>query len=363
MVMRLPMAFDHIPAAIDTGANYAAYSDYPALSYGSNGGFNFGIQPDSGYNWLHYQITGLNGYGFYALTGWSISSLFDITKARSYCGFRAKVLSFNTWLSTHPLCWQTDGVMPTNGSNANTIAVLKTTDYAWPLNQDFYVELMFDWVNLTRTVWVDGVKIINAQALGFTPTTAGKLGFAIQNAGVANNPVVRIKDMYFLDDSGDGAVDSQRLGPQIFLPLTLNDAAGNGWTSSDGAGVLIDVNTPITGSGNLATPYAQSPTDGTPLDMHFTASNLNANNAIKGIMVLGSASRASGAIASVKTVVTDQATPTPNTKRLADQTFTSGAVVPHRTVGYLSTALDGSSWTPTKIQQLKISMNAIQPGT
>lgn len=364
MVMRLPMAFDHIPAAVDSGTNYNTYSDYPPIAVGTNGGLSWGIASDSGYNWLNFSIAGANGYGYWSMLGWLVSSLFDITKPRSFCGFRVKPLIYNSPLNAaNLLCWQVGGAMPSNGPNGSTMAILKTTDYAWPLNQDFYVEIMFDWMNLTRTVWIDGLKIISAQALGFTPSATDRLGFAISSNGAANNPYIRVKDMYFLDDSGDGAIDSQRLGPQVFLPLTMNDASGNGWTSSDGAGLLADINTAITGSANLAAPYAQSPGDGTPLDMHFSTSGLSVNNAIKGLMVLGSATRPGGTLATVKTVVTDQATPTPNIKRLADQTFTGPSVVPNRSLGYLAGALDGTAWTPSKIQQLKVSMNAIQPGT
>lgn len=362
MAMRLTMAFDHVPAALDGGTNYNTYSDYPTMSWGSNGGFSLGVAADSGYNWLNLQIAGANGYGYWTMTGWQVSNLFDLTKARSYCGFRVKALTYNSLNITNLLCWQVGGALPGNGANGNTIGIVKTTDYAWPLNQDFYVEVMFDWVNLTRTVWVDGVKVVNAVALGFTPAATDKMGFTISSNGIAVNPIIRVKDMYFLDDAGDGALDSSRLGPQIFLPLTMNDAAGAGWTSSDSTTLLADINTAITGSGNLAAPYAQSPNDGTPLDMHFNASALDPNNKISGLVILGSATRNSGAVATVKTVVTDQATPTPNTKRLTDQNFTSSSVIPNRTVGTLITALDGSTWSPTKIQQLKVSMSAIIPG-
>jgi hypothetical protein len=362
MTMRLVMPFDHVPAAYDGGVNVSTYTDYPAFQFGTNGGASRGVLADSGYNWLSVKIAGANGYGYAGFLALPVSSLFDLTKARSYVGFRYKVTTYNTTAGLSAFCWEATTAPPGNGATGTTNALIKTTEFTFTLGQDYYIEIMFDWVNLTRTVWVDGVKIVNAVALGFTPLSTHLVEWTIQSGGSAVNPVIQVKDFYALDDAGDGAADSQRQGPMVYLPLTMNDASGNGWTSSDSTTLLADINTAITGSGNLAAPYAQSPTDGTPLDMHFNASGLDPNVGIKGLVVLGSAARPSGAIASVKTVMTDQATPA-NTKRLADQTFSSANVVPNRTIGVLTTALDGSTWTPTKIQQAKISMNAVVPGT
>lgn len=358
MAIRLAMDFSHIPYnGLDGGANINAYSDYAPL-FSSNGGTSWGLAQDSGYNWLSSRIAGQATYGFVGFIGFPVSRLWDITKARSYCGFRIKCLNYNTLTVLPPMYWHASTSLPGNGPDTNSYGIVKTTDFAWPSNQDVYVEVMMDWVNGQRTVWVDGVMVVRAQALGFTPAADHLISFPIASNGTTGNPVVMYKDFVFLDDMGDGAPDSTRLGPVVASPFTLADASGAGWVSSDNQPLVTDLNTPVT-STNLTSPYLTSPTDGTPLDMHI-ASTLGGGTQLKAVSILASPNRQSPAIASLKTVLADGAG---NTLRLPDVTTPTVGQQTHKTVGYLGKALDGSTLTVSKLTALKMSMSAIQPGT
>jgi hypothetical protein len=344
---KLMYAFDHIPQAtgsVNNGITTAVpilstYSDFPFQVYNANAGTaTVGVQSDTDGIWLFAQ-----GGNYLPIAMMLPISLMDMTKPASYFGFRYKLVQQNQV-----------AIMAIRNA---TMATLKTTlvystDYAWVVGQQYYVEVYVNWVNGTRSVWVDNVLIVNNQPITPYSYVAGdflQYGDVVNSASNSGNPANRFKDFYFMDDPGDGSV--ARLGPIIAKPIGVATASGNNWNPSAGTAqsalaTAINTSTP-------STPNVTSATDGqTPLVM--TLSNgVDANANVMGVLLVGSGERNTATGTMLRSTIQDQATP-PNQLQSAYQ-FPAGAFAYGRTLGFFPNAPDGSTWTGPKIAALTVS--------
>jgi|SRR6185312_8192194 len=342
MTKRMMYAFDHIPVTLSsTGGNVSAYCDFP-FTYAPSGGLNAttgGTMSDSDGVWL-----ASNAYYYNTVTSmgqWShpISNVLDITKARNWIGFRFKPSS--TYIGNPFGC-------TVNGVN---LALLAISDFSWTSGHNYYIEVMIDHVNQTRSVWVDGSLVVNAQAVSLAgQVSSDKLIFGF-SAGITGNTscTYQYKDMYFMDDPNDGSVS--RLGPIISRPITINTASGNGWTPSSGS-IIGALNTAINTS-TPSTPNIASANDGTPLAMTL-ASTVDQGVAVHGVLFVASGERNSGTGTMLRSTLADQATPA-NQSTLNALQFSNTAFQYGRTMGFTPFAPDGSTWNATKIAAMNLS--------
>lgn len=367
MAMRLGMAFDHFNVAWGySTATKGYYSDYP-WTFSSNGGANVGGGFAKLGNYTYLYISASQG-GNVAQAQYAylpLSAIWDMTKPRSYCGFRMQV-TIPAGKASYQAINYLYGVLTYNPSqttpaNANNVFNLDGIA-SIALNTEYYVEIMIDWVNKTRTVWVDGNKVVDAQALGFTMAQNGYLQFSASNPASATATYggqLNLTHMYFLDDAGDGAADSTRLGPGIMSLCPVLDAAGNGWVSSDGGNFVTELNTAVASTPN-PTPNLVSPGDGTALDMHFDTSKLDPLGVVKFATPILSSGRSTGTASVTKAVLSDAAA---HTLRLNDISYSDANMRYNQSPGLITTNLDGTPLSLAQLQQLKLSVSAVTAGT
>jgi hypothetical protein len=252
---KMMYAFDHIPAGTSTsGGNVSTYSDFPFTFVGSNGS-GAGTISDSGGTWLGFAAIGSAG-NFYTGT-WKLPvSLLDYTKPRSYIGFRWKVTSASR--VCNPL------VLYDNG-NTRQIVLVNITDQTWNTNQEYYIEVLMDRTNKQRTVWVDGAMVVNAASYGtYASVSTDSFGFCEPLAtGASTAATYQYKDMYLMDDPGDGTVS--RIGAILAKPITIATATGNAWQGNAFTGTL---------SGTMAISNTQYKFGGSSLFPGATTSSL-----------------------------------------------------------------------------------------
>lgn len=349
MNIRDMWAFDHIPLNINTtGGNVAGYSDYNLLysantTFGSTPG---GTVSDADGVWLALQ-SAQSGNLSYWLGNWSVpfTNLIDITQPRSFLGFRFK--------------WNGFGSSPLLGiassANAYLASLVGPSDFTAVVGKNYYVEVMWDHVANTRTVWVDGAMVVNAQALAASAASllvaTNRFSFC-QNTTWGNTgqtTTYQFKDIYYGDDP-TGA--NPRLGPIIATPAKIATAVGAGYIPSTGTDLPTILNTaPV---GGATTPNLTAATDGTPLVSTFSTT-ANPAGVVKALKLLSSVARQSGTSTQFLETLTDQATPTPNSKTLTPIVLSSDAMVYGKSIGLITTALDGSPLTLANIAQLKLS--------
>lgn len=220
---KMMYAFDHIPTGMTTGGgNVGTYSDFPFTFTGANGS-SAGTVSDSGGTWLGFSPVGAAG-NFWTGT-WKLPvSVFDYTKPHSYVGFRFKPATANR--IANPL------VLYDNTTTRQAILVA-VGDQTWNQNQEYYVEVLIDRTNKQRTVWVDGTMVVNAASYGsYASVSTDQLGFCEPVAtGSSTTATYQYKDIYVMDDPGDGSVS--RLGAIIAKPITLASASGTGWLANN----------------------------------------------------------------------------------------------------------------------------------
>lgn len=346
MTKRMMYAFDHIPTTLNSsGGNVGTYSDFP-FTYAAGGGLSAttgGTLSDSDGVWLASSSYYYNTVSSMGQWSHPINAVLDVSKPRSWIGFRFKP-GFSTLIGNPFGCTV----------NSTNLALLTTTDFSWVSTHNYYIEIMIDRVNQTRTVWVDGVLTVNAQPVSLSgQLSTDKLIFGF-GAGVTGNTgcTYQYKDMYFLDDPNDGSVS--RLGAIIAKPITIASATGTGWTPSTGT-IASALNTAINTS-TPSTPNVASATDGTPLAAAF-GTTADASAAVAGVLLVGSGQRSPGTGTLLRTTLSDQATP-PNSTSLTPTQFSSAGFQYGRSLGFLPSAPDGSQWSAAKITALNVSVAA-----
>lgn len=343
MTKRMMLAFDHVPTGLNNaGGNVGAYSDFP-FTYAPSGGLSAttgGAMSDSDGVWLAssaYYYNTQTSIGQWTLP---ISTYIDVTKPRSWFGFRFKWSG--SWIG------QPFGVT-VNGNGG--VALLTQADYSWASGRNYYIEVMIDRVNQTRSVWIDGALVVNASSVSLAgQVSTDKLIYSFASSITGNTGCTfQYKDMYFMDDPNDGSVS--RLGPIVARPITINTASGTGWTPSSGS-ISGALNTTVN-TGTPSTPNVTSASDGTPL-VTTLATTADAGAAVQGLLFVASGERNSGTGTTLRTTIADQATP-PNQLALTALQFSTTAFQYGRTLGFVPYAPDGSTWNAAKITALAMS--------
>lgn len=342
---KMMYAFDHIPlGATPSGGTLAAYAaDYPFTWISGALGTGGGVGSDSGGTWLTIPTGSGTGGNFYTGAWLYPFTQYDLTKARSWFGTRVKLTSTNRVV---PL------LSVVNASYAYQFTLAGATEFAWVTNQEHYVEVMIDHVNRTRTVWVDGQMVVNAVSTGayVVSSTDFIMMGSTQPAGPSAVPTMQFKDIYVMDDPGDGSVS--RLGIQLARPLTIGSGSGAGWTPSSGT-IAAALNTAVNTT-TPSTPNVNSAADGTPLQLAL-ASAVDATATVNGVLLIAAGQRNPATGTTLRTTLSDQATPTPNQQVLPALLFPAGSYQYGKVLGFLPNALDGSAWTPAKTNQLSLS--------
>jgi hypothetical protein len=342
---KMMYAFDHIPVGTSTaGGNMATYAaDYPFTYTSGAQGTVGGVFSDSGGVWIGTATGTGAGANFYTGAWLYPFTQYDLTKARSWFATRLKLTSNNRVVP--PLA-------VVNSSLVYQFTLVGPAEYAWVTNQEHYVEVMIDRVNKTRTVWVDGQLAVNNVSYGayaISATDYVMLG-STTGAGGATIPTMQFKDIYVMDDPGDGSVS--RLGTQLARPLTIASGSGAGWMPSTGT-ITSALNTAMNTS-TPSTPNVAAPGDGTPLQTPL-ASAVDANATVSGVLLIASGQRSVATGTIMRSTISDQATPTPNQQALNPLLFPAGSYQYGKVLGFLPNALDGSAWTQAKTTQLSLS--------
>jgi hypothetical protein len=338
---KMMYAFDHIPIGGSTsGGNVPTYSDFPFTFVGANGS-GAGTVSDSGGVWLGFSAIGAAG-NFWTGTWRLPASGYDYTKPKSWVGFRMKLAT--TSRIANPLVLY-------DSTTTRQAILVGINDQTWNTNQEYYVEVLIDRVNKQRSVWVDGTMVVNAASYGsYVSVSTDYLGFCEPVAtGSLTAASYQYKDIYVMDDPGDGSVS--RLGPVIARPITLATASGSGWTPSSGS-ISGALNTAINTS-TPTTPNVTSPSDGTPL-VASLATTADAGAAVQGVLLVASGERSSGTGTTLRTTLSDQATP-PNQSTLNALQFPTTGFQYNRTLAFAPAAPDGSTWNAAKIAATSMS--------
>lgn len=354
MTIKAMFAFDHVPVGSSTTGGYVPgyYVDFP-FTYASYASSTSGVMSDSNGVWLQQGNVYLSSA--YRTGQWvaPVAKLMDVTQPRSYIGFRH--------------CVATAGTLPTgvmwaiyNGAATLSSPILSGTDFpSYTLGKVYYVEILIDRVAGTRSLWIDGSLVVNGQPLTNTstltdPTGTINIGVAASSGSVSNNVLWQFKDMYFMDDVNTAQAVG-RLGPISSNPLTVAAAVGASWVPSTGTNVSA-LNTAVNTS-TPTTPNVADAQDGTALAVQY-GSTLSATQIVKGVLLLFSGSRLAGTSTTVRTTLTDQATPTPNQLPLNQISWPTDTPYYGKQLGFLPNALDGTGWTAAKITQLTASLVA-----
>lgn len=213
---KMMYAFDHVP--VGGAANVAAYSDLPfAYSIGYYSGAtgpstgSVGVYGTGG-NWLFNASGSVSSFGR-SFGSWHIPITgLDTTKPRSWIGSRF------IWTTSVQNLQMLAFI---NSAGTQTAMLVTGADYAWNLNQEYYVEVMVDWVNQTRSVWVDGALVVNAASIGaYTPASTDYISWGVaQSYGASTASGLGFKDVYLADDPADGSF--VRPGPIKAYPITV----------------------------------------------------------------------------------------------------------------------------------------------
>lgn len=355
-------AWDHVPALLNTSGGYVATyaADFPFSyvlgSFTNNAGTTtygtVGVNLDAGGSWLSTSPGGAgflspNTYGS-GHSGWTLpANQWDLTKARSWIGFRYKFSG--SWAAgSLPL------MIYTSTGSTNQLTLFGQSDIAGLVaGQEYYVEVVIDRVANTRSVWVDNVLVVNAAPITYAIQSTDRIGFGqcitLTASGTAPATIAHnFKDTYLADDPGDGTF--VRLGPQLAKPLNMLTASGNGWTASTGT-PLSALTTAISTS-SPSTPNVASASDGTPLVTTF-GSGTDAGAKINGVLLIAGGQRNPGTGTMMRNTLSDAAQP-PNTLQ-ANLQFPAGAFQYGRKLAWWPTAPDGGAWTSAKIAACSMS--------
>lgn len=228
-------------------------------------------------------------------------------------------------------------------------------------SQEYYIEVIIDWVALSITVYVNGTAYTKA----FTST----VGFvAIGSYSDTNNPHSLIPnlnysfgltDMYLVHDAPDDVAPTGRLGAVNVKPLSMAGVQGaDGWGTSDAGGVILtNINTAVTYNPNVSggdtrvTPFAI--TSASESAATFIPNAPAAGN-IKGVQLDVLANRAAAANSVLATTAgTDGNMSAEKITAVVDNVSSPSQ---NTTVSYVfDQSPDGNPWSPTSVASLRIS--------
>lgn len=158
------------------------------------------------------------------------------------------------------------GIFMYIGTEVPTVNFIQVLTYAQlpftATGSSGYIEIAFDMVANTYTVYCDSVSIASGALSGtfLANLKLGKCTMIVNATGQQTAGVTSIRDIYLTDNiAGDGMTG--RLGPQTIYPASVDVATGNGWVVSDGTTDLLSA----LNATQPANATVNSPVDKTPL--------------------------------------------------------------------------------------------------
>lgn len=356
---------DHIPASMSANnlTSVSPFADYPIFedhsddwaNVGSSGNIQTGMVVDSEGTWFTQQVfQGSNGGG--RAFQIPLAAVFDSTTRASYMGYRFKTNTTQAGMGASHVMSISDGASRgdylVSMVPGNSITIIQ--------NVSMYIEHKFDRVANLITTSVNGTPQ-PAMTVAFVPAQIANAWFIVgQNGGPAvpalnANIFQMYKDFYFVDDTQDNRLPNGMMGPQLLKPIIAASAAGTGWNSSDSQPLLTDLLSPVTAvAGTQTAPLISAPTAGAaaPLVVGFSSS-LTVADVVNAVTFL-SGVKIDALTAQIAISVSDNATPTPNVVPGKIIMPVDSNVHLGRAATIMSTAPDGSAWTPAKIGEISL---------
>ena len=343
-------AFDHAPQGatdVSTGSGgpvysetslYNQYSGNPGYAY--NNGITNAIQiTTDGYLTMNSSSTSNPGLAVRAneVQDWSVATQYWI-------GFRTKTSKQNA---------SSANIFAMASTVAQTAVSVFMTEADLPsavLNQDYYVEIFIDRVNLIYQLWINGT-FIRQGAIASSVAVSGGAGFywfGPWNSGLTANASRAFRDFYFLNvDSTTptrlGSVRSS-LGPltAVSAPNYTLNAGSTGATDALSAFNSAYPTPPV------ATPNVTSAPSDDALTSTYTT-NLSSSTRIVAVDHRFAAQSTSAANLGVK-LSNGTTTQTKPAYAFADtNTMKYG-----RRAVLATAAVDGSAWTPAKVNATQL---------
>ncbi|BDD79833.1 hypothetical protein [Burkholderia phage FLC9] len=239
---------------VSTSSNpYAYYTGNPGMILTYSTGNNAAVSADG------FLTMTRNGSGFDSpmyigvnqVQNWSTSTKFWI-------GFRTKASYAVTAGSTGKLLSSITGF---NGS-VGTVFV-NENDVVANANTEAYVEVFFDTVALTFSVYVNGTLVRSGTFTNATLSNAASMYFQFGTGSTAApaSSTRGYRDFYFLDID---ATDTLRLGAIRSSRAGLSNVSGSEWSLNSSADLATALTTALQNP-PVTTPSASSPSDNQPL--------------------------------------------------------------------------------------------------
>lgn len=332
------IAFDHIPDGADNAGSYLVSLGKYGISYvPSSANCYGGTNTDAKGSWMttYAQPNGM-GYLMMPITGY-----WDYANDRYfYHGFRY-VLTYSNignLPSAYPLGWR-------NGASVYPLIALG--DFAWVSGKEYYVEILIDKTTGKRTVWVDGVKIIDSVAIASVAQLTAASSFIWGGVGTNGGSftfVHKYRDMYFVSDPDVGN-QIGRQGPIIVVPLPVLSLSGSDWPQTPTAlNASINTSTPQTGGLTI-------PASGQALDLVLDTAGLTVNSRIRGLNLVEGGWRQAGTSTYLGNKLVDGVNADAS---LANLSWSSDTGTYGTNLGTQRLALDATTWSKAKIDALKV---------
>lgn len=343
-------SFDHAPQGttdVSTGSGGPAYSEtslYNQYSgnpgYAYNNGITNAIQiTTDGYLTMNSSSTSNPGLAVKA------SEVQDWTNASQYwIGFRTKTskqnaASANIFAMANTVTQSSVSVLMTEADLPNAV-----------LNQDYYVEIFIDRVNLIYQLWVNG-GFVRQGALASAVVVAGGgsfYWFGPWNSGLTANTSRAFRDFYFLNVD---ATTPGRLGSVRSNLAALTAVSAPNYTLSAGSSNATDAlsafNYPYP-TPPVATPNETSAVTDDPLTSTFTSSLASTAK----ILAVGYRFAAQSTTAANLGVALSSGGTTQNQSPYA---FADTNTMKYGRRAVLATkAVDGGAWTPAKVNATQL---------
>lgn len=278
----------------------------------------------------------------------------DLKTKKHWGGFRyqAKTAITNNWPILRVRFWAT----PTTDVTPALIFDIGDNAAKGQLNE-VYVEYCIDVPNLLVTAWIDGVKI-REQAI--TQAVADSITDVHVWMGQYNDAVGQsYNDMYLVKDTSQedgGSTPSRRLGPCKVRSLKPNSLVlGEGWTNPTGEDPLVNLQVKTLIPANVSKKTLVSSTLETKAVIGFEAPQNK--YPIQAVSIRNWVFRDTGTSPNMVTQLKQGETLTaPVMSPVAPSAPRTGSSADK--LGVYNRALDGSGWTPEKLDQLEIHINS-----
>lgn len=329
------------PSYTTNSGTYYQYTGQPGYAY--NNGITNAIQITSdGYMTMNSNTTSNPGFAVQAkeVQDWG-------TPTQYWLGFRTKTSKQNA----------TNASVFTIGSNigqTSSINLIQESDLntasANVLNQDYYVEVFIDRINLVYQVWINGAQVKSGAIPGSVIITGGGgfYWFGPWNSGLTANTNRAFRDFYFLDVD---ATTPTRLGQIRSNLANLSAVTDPNYTLNAGSTSATDALSAFN-SAYTVPPVATPNVTSAPTDDHLTSSfSSSLASTAKIIAVDYRFAAQSSSAANLGVALLSGGT----TQNEAAYTFSDTNAMKYCRRAMLATkAVDGAAWTTAKINATQL---------